>query len=50
VLDDIDFVTDDRAKPSAKKLLSKWRPSALESEDETKAETANGALEVKAVS
>ncbi|KAF2270468.1 hypothetical protein CC78DRAFT_133707 [Lojkania enalia] len=40
--------TNDRAKPSARKLLSKWRPEILEQEESNmKTESANGALEVK---
>jgi symplekin len=43
-------IIDDRAKPSARKLLTKWRPHVLESENDVKMETANGTLEVKPVS
>ena len=44
-------MTDDRAKTAqAKKLLAKWRPGFLESENEVKMEGANGSLEVKPVS
>ncbi|KAF2109507.1 hypothetical protein BDV96DRAFT_502484 [Lophiotrema nucula] len=40
--------TNDRAKPSAKKLLTKWRPEILQEEEtNVKTETANGALEVQ---
>ncbi|KAF2467504.1 uncharacterized protein BDR25DRAFT_234411 [Lindgomyces ingoldianus] len=46
VLEDM-WHTNDRAKPSAKKLLSRWRPEVLETD--MKMESANGALEVKAV-
>ncbi|KAF2187032.1 hypothetical protein K469DRAFT_705582 [Zopfia rhizophila CBS 207.26] len=46
VLEDM-WRTNDRAKPSAKKLLVKWKPGVLY--EEVKNETANGALEVKAI-
>lgn len=48
ILEDI-WRTNDRAKPSAKKFLAKWRPQVLEIESEVKMESvaANGALEVQ---
>jgi symplekin len=49
VLEDM-WRTNDRAKPQAKKLLSKWRPQALESENEVKTEIMNGSYEVQPVS
>ncbi|KAF2277461.1 uncharacterized protein EI97DRAFT_292454 [Westerdykella ornata] len=49
VLEDM-WRTNDRAKPSARKFLIKWRPEVLQSENEVKMESTNGTLEVKPVS
>lgn len=48
-------MTDERAKPSASKILRKWRPSVLQEEAanapgvKKEGASANGALEVKPV-
>lgn len=53
------YQSNDRARPSAKKLLARWRPEVLTEEDAPQVKTegkqiakksANGALEVKAAS
>ncbi|KAH6638005.1 hypothetical protein C7974DRAFT_422942 [Boeremia exigua] len=53
------YQTNDRARPSAKKLLARWKPEVLSAEDappvktegaQVAKESANGALEVKAAS
>ena len=53
------YQTNDRARPSAKKLLARWRPEVLSEEDappikteggQLAKESANGSLEVKAAS
>lgn len=53
------YQTNDRARPSAKKLLARWRPEVLSEEDappikteggQIAKESANGSLEVKAAS
>lgn len=53
------YQTNDRARPSAKKLLARWKPEVLSEEDappvktevgQIAKESANGALEVKAAS
>ncbi|KAJ8107959.1 hypothetical protein OPT61_g8507 [Boeremia exigua] len=53
------YQTNDRARPSAKKLLARWKPEVLSEEDappikaegaQVAKESANGALEVKAAS
>ena len=51
IIDVLISVPDDRAKISTTKLLTRWRPEVLKEEEDTKMgkESANGALEVKAV-
>lgn len=53
------YQTNDRARPSAKKLLARWKPEVLSEDDappvktegsQMVKETANGSLEVKAAS
>jgi symplekin len=53
------YQSNDRARPSAKKLLARWKPEVLSEEDAPQVKTeggqiakeiANGALEVKAAS